>query len=143
MPETFAPEVAGLGTVPTTKSNGGVQGGRVRRFRATIPYDGQAIADTIVLANVPAGMTFAYGVMTATATAGATATIAIGTADAAGKYRTAATFTAANTPTPFGNAAAVGAAPSTAEEVVIATIAAAALPDSDNYAIVDLYFSAP
>ena len=143
MPNTFAPEVAGLGTVPTTKSNGGVVGGRMRRFRATIEYNGQAIADTITLANVPPGMTFAYGVLTATATAGASATIAIGTADAAGKYRAAATFTAANTPTLFGTAAAAGAAPSTAEETVIATIAAAALPDSDNYLVVDLYFSAP
>ena len=29
MSQTFAPEVAGAGTIPTTMANGGVQGGRV------------------------------------------------------------------------------------------------------------------
>jgi len=143
MPNTFSPEVAGLDTSPVGKSNGGLQGGRVRVFRATIPYAGQAAADTITLAKVPPGHAFMYGVIVASATAGATATIAIGAAGATGKYRTAATFTAANTPTLFGNAAAIAAAPSTAEETVIATIAEAALPNSANYAVVELYFAAP
>ena len=142
MAETYAPEVAGLGTVPSSKANGGVQGGRMRRWRATIEYNGQASGDTIVLANVPPGMTFAYGVMTATATAGTT-TVAIGIAGATTKYRAATTFTVADTPTPFGAAAAVAAAPSVGEEKVVATLGVAALPDSANYAIVDLYFSAP
>lgn len=143
MAETYAPEVAGLGTIPTTPANGGVQGGRVRRFRGTIEYNGQASGDTIVLANVPPGFTFSHGVLTASATAGASATIAIGNATTAAKYRAAATFTAANTPTFFGVVAATVADPSTAEEVVIATIGAAALPNSANYCVVDLYFSAP
>ena len=143
MAETFAPEVAGLDTVPSTKSEGGLQGGRVRRFRATIPYDGQAAADTIVLADVPAGYQFSHGVITASATAGATATIAIGVAGATGKYRTAAVFTAANTPTLFGNAAAKDDDPLTEGERVIATIAAASLPDSDDFAVVDLFYTAP
>ena len=143
MATTYAPEVAGLGTVPTTKSNGGVQGGRVRRFRATIPYEGQAAADDIVLANVPAGYNFMYGVLTASATAGASATIAIGIAGATGKFRTAAVYTAANTPAVFGNAAAIVEDAPTEAQTVLATIAVAALPTSANYAIVDLYFSAP
>ncbi len=142
MAQTYAPEVAGLGTTPTTNSYGGVQGGRVRRFRATVPFDGQAIADTVVLAKVPAGHTFAYGVINATATLGGTATIAIGTADSVGKYRIAATQTATG-PVLFGVATAADDAPLTEEEDVILTVAAAALPDSANFAVVDLYFSAP
>ena len=59
MAETYANEVAGLGTIPTTKSNGGVQGGRLRRFRATVTMAAQASGDTIVLAEVPAGYVFA------------------------------------------------------------------------------------
>lgn len=143
MAEFFATELAGTESSPNTKASGAVQGGRLRRFRATVEYDGQAAADTIVLANVPAGYEFAYGVMTASATAGASATIAIGTAASPGKYRTAATFTAANTPTIFGNAAPVKATALTASERVIATIAVAALPNSADYLVVDLYFSAP
>jgi len=82
-------------------------------------------------------------VITASATAGASATIAIGVAGATGKYRAAAVFTAANTPTMFGVAAATKAAPLTSPERVIATIAVAALPTSAEYMVVDLYFSAP
>jgi hypothetical protein len=143
MPEFFATETAGTESSPSTKASGAVQGGRLRRFRATIEYDGQAAADTVVLANVPAGYAFSHGVLTASATAGASATIAIGTAASAGKYRAAATFTAANTPTMFGVAAATKAAPLTAAERVIATIAVAALPTSADFMVVDLYFSAP
>jgi hypothetical protein len=143
MPEFFATEVAGTESVPNIKASGAIQGGRLRRFRATIEYDGQAAADTIVLANVPAGYAFSHLVMNASATAGASATIAIGTAASSGKYRAAATFTAANTPTLFGNAAAVKADPLTAPERVIATIAAAALPNSADFCVVDLYFTAP
>jgi hypothetical protein len=143
MPEFFATETAGTESSPSVKASGAVQGGRLRRFRATIEYDGQASADTIVLANVPAGYAFSHGMLTASATAGASATIAIGTADSAGKYRAAAVFTAANTPTIFGLAAASKAAPLTAAERVIATIGVAALPNSTDFLVVDLYYSAP
>lgn len=143
MANTFAPEVAGLGNSPVGNANGGVQGGRVRVWRATIEYNGQQAGDTITLAKIPAGHSFLYGVMTATATAGATATIAIGAAGATGKYRAAAVYTAANTPAVFGPAATMIAAPLAADETVIATIAEAALPNSADYAVVELYFSAP
>lgn len=142
MAETFAPEVAGLATTPSTNANAGVQGGRVRRFRATVPFNGQAIGDTVVLADVPPGATFAYGVINATATFGATATIAIGTASSPGKYRAAAVQTATG-PVLFGVAGAADDVPLTAGERVVLTVAAAALPDSAAFAVVDLYFSAP
>lgn len=141
MANTYAPEVAGLGTIPTTQAQGGVQGGRLRRFRATVPFAAQASGDTVTLATVPAGYTFAFGMVNATATFGATATIAIGTAASSGKYRVAAVHTA-TVPTLFGVPGAADDVPLTAAETVIMTVAAASLPGSGS-AVVDLYFSAP
>lgn len=141
MANTYASEVSGLGTTPTGKANGGVQGGRLRRFRATVPFASQASGDTITLANVPAGHTFAYGIVNASATFGASATVAIGTAASAGKYRAAATHTA-TVPTLFGVYTAADDVPLTADETVILTVGVAALPSSGS-AVVDLYFSAP
>ena len=141
MAQTYASEVSGLNTTPVGNANGAVQGGRIRRFRATITLASQAADDTIVLAKVPAGYAFAYGVINASATLGASATVAIGVSGTAGKYRTAATFTAA-APTLFGNVAAVDDVPLTAEETVIMTVAVAALPSSGT-CTVDLYYSAP
>lgn len=141
MANTYAPEVAGLGTTPTGKSNGGVQGGRLRRFRATVPFESQASGDTITLAEVPAGYTFAFGMVNASATFGASATIAIGSTDSATKYRAAATHTT-TVPTLFGLYTAADDEPLAAEETVIMTVGVAALPGTGS-AVVDLYFSAP
>lgn len=141
MPNTYAPEVAGLGTIPTTQAQGGVQGGRLRRFRATVPFAAQASGDTVTLATVPAGYTFAFGMVNASATFGASATIAIGNAGATGKYRAAATHTA-TVPTLFGLYTASDDVPLAAAETVIMTVDVAALPGSGS-AVVDLYFSAP
>jgi hypothetical protein len=115
----------------------------LKRLRATVPYDGQAADDTIVLGELPAGAVFSHGIIIASATAGATATIAIGNEDAAGKYRAAATFTAANTPTLFGLASAADDDPVEGVERIIATIAAAALPDSANFMVIDIFYSSP
>jgi hypothetical protein len=140
MANTYASEVAGLESVPVTNSNGAVQGGRLRRFRATITLASQADGDTIVLASVPAGYAFAYGILNASATLGSS-TIAIGVSGTAAKYRAAAVFTAA-APTLFGVSTAVDDAPLTAGETVILTNTTAALPSSGTL-IVDLYYSAP
>ena len=141
MPNTYAPEVAGLGTVPTSQASGAVQGGRLRRFRATVPFAAQASGDTVTLATIPAGYVFAFGMINASATFGGTATIAIGPASASGKYRAAATHTA-TVPTLFGLYTAADDVPLAAAEVVLMTIAAASLPGSGS-AVVDLYFSGP
>lgn len=141
MAQTYAPEVAGLGTTPTTKSNGGVQGGNLRRFRATVPLAAQAAADTVVLANIPAGFVFAYGILNASATLGASATIAIGNSTDAAKYRAAAVHTA-TVPTLFGLYTAADDVALAAAETVIMTIAVAALPGTGSV-VIDLYFSAP
>lgn len=116
---------------------------RFKRMRATITLNAQATTDTVVLGYLPAGSVFAYGVLTASATLG-TSTVAVGVAGATGKYRAAATFTAADTPTMFGTAATVAAtdAGSAADEQVFMTIATAALPASGTL-VVDLYYSAP
>jgi len=141
MATTYANEVAGLGTSPTTKQDGGIQGGRLRRFRASFTMAAQASGDTIVLAKVPAGYRFAFGIINASATMGASATVAIGIAGNTGKYRAAAVFTAA-APTLFGVSTATDDDALTAAEDVLLTIAVAALPGAGT-AVVDLYFSAP
>lgn len=141
MATTYANEVAGFGTTPNTKPDGGIHGGRLRRFRASFTMAAQASGDDIVLAKVPAGYRFAFGIINASATMGASATVAIGVSGATGKYRTAAVFTAA-APTLFGNSIAADDDALTAEETVLLTVAVAALPGSGT-AYVDLYYSAP
>lgn len=93
--------------------------------------------DTIKLGTVPKGARVMGGRITSGVTFGATATIAIGSSDSAAKYKAAATFTAVDTPTPFGKAAAIGA-PLTAAEDLIATVAAAAAPTSDHYLVIEV-----
>ena len=141
MATTYANEVAGFGTTPNTKPDGGIHGGRLRRFRASFTMASQASGDDIVLAKVPAGYRFAFGIINASATMGASATVAIGTASSAGKYRAAAVFTAA-APTLFGVNTAADDDALSAEETVILTVGVAALPGSGT-AYVDLYFSGP
>ncbi len=141
MATTYANEVAGFGTTPNTKADGGIHGGRLRRFRASFTMAGQASGDDIVLAKIPAGYRFAFGILNASATMGASATVAIGIAAATGKYRAAAVCTAA-APTLFGVNTAADDDALTAEETVLLTIAVAALPGSGT-AYVDLYFSGP
>lgn len=140
MAETYASEVAGQYAIPATKSSGAVQGGRMRRWRSTITLAAQADGDTIVLANVPAGHVFAYGVLNSSVSL-ATSTIAIGTDAAAGKYRADAVHTA-TAPTLFGLYTAADDEPLTADEEVILTVDTAALPAAGTL-VVDLYFSAP
>lgn len=140
MAQTYAAEVSGLYDVPATKPSATVVGGRLRRFRATVTLASQADGDTVVLAKIPAGHSFAYGVLTSSASL-STATIAIGTAAAAGKYRASAVHTA-TVATLFGISSAADDAPLTAEETVILTNTTAALPSSGTL-VVDLYFSAP
>lgn len=142
MAQTFSRETNGkLDTAGLSLLDGRTYRAKVKSIRATIDYDGQASGDTIVLGELPVGATFLYGVLNASATAGASATIAIGSAASAAKYRAAATFTAADTPTLFGKASAVVADPLTAAERVIATVGTAALPNSTDYLTVELFYA--
>lgn len=148
MAQYLSNELAGTTTGTTTAAAAGykpaatVYGARLKRFRATVTYAAQTTSDTIKLADVPAGHTFAYGVLTADTSSGST-TIAIGTAASSAKYKAAAAFTATDTPTLFGKAAPVaGASALTDTETIIATLAAATAPSSGTL-VVDLYFTAP
>jgi hypothetical protein len=134
-------EAAGYTASPPVLASGNVVGGRVRRIRGTITLNSQTTSQTILVGRIPAASHFAYGVLTSSASLG-TSTIAIGVAGATGRYRAAATFTAVDTPTLFGPAAAVGSAAGvTAEETIIITIGTASLPASGTL-IVDLYVTA-
>jgi hypothetical protein len=143
MAQTFSTELAGIDSTPSVKPSATAgYAARVKRFRATIALASQASTDTIVLADLPAGYTFAYGVLTSSVTLGA-ATVAIGPSGTPAKYRAAAVFTAVDTPTLFGSAiAGAGGAASTATERVLATVGAAALPASGTL-VVDIYASMP
>ena len=110
--------------------------GRVRLRRATITMAAQATNDTIVLCNARAGEVFAYGVINVSATAGSS-TIEIGTSADTDKYRAAATKTS-TAPELFGIAGSQ--VQLTADEKIIATIKAAALPASGTL-VIDMYFS--
>lgn len=135
----YSTELAGITATPVIKAASQGYGARVIRFRASITLASQATTDTIVVAIVPAGYDFAYGILT-TDTSLSTSTIAIGFAGTTGFYRTAATFTTTNTPTLFGNAAAVVAVALAADQTIFITIASAALPASGNL-LVDMFFS--
>ena len=142
MANSFSRETANsLGTNNYSKSDGRHHQAKLKRVRATIDYDGQAAADTITLGKLPPGATFAYGVITATATFGAAATLAIGIVGDATAFRAAAIFTAADTPTLFGIAADIAAAPFAEEKTLIATVGAAAAPNSADYLVVDIFYS--
>lgn len=142
MARFYSRETSGvIGVANPAKALGNVYDARLKRMRAVIDYDGQASGDDIVLGELPVGAVFAFGVLTASATAGASATLAIGTTGTLGKYRAAATFTAANTPTTFGTAAGASMAPLAAPELLLATVGTAALPNSADYLIVDIYYS--
>lgn len=147
MPAYLSTELGGSANQTTApvgyKPRASVYNGVLKRLRGTFTLNTQTTSDTLVIGNLPAGATFAYGVITASATLG-TSTVAIGISGTTGKYRAAATFTAADTPTLFGTAATVGATDPalSAEESVFATIATASLPASGTL-VIDLYYSMP
>lgn len=148
MAQYLSNELAGTTTGLTTAAATGykpvstVYSGRMKRFRATVTYAGQTTSDTILLAQAPAGFTFAFGVLNADTSSGST-TLAIGISGTAGKYRAASAFTSTNTPTLFGTTATAGAATALSDtENIILTLAAATAPSSGTL-VVDLYFSGP
>ncbi len=139
MTALYSIETAGVNSRPVVKPASGAYGGRMRRYRGSFTMAAQATTDNILLSQLPAGSFFAFGVLTASATLG-TAVIAIGTSathGSNGQYFAASTFTAANTPTMFGLAAAIGGAV-LADTNVYLTIATAALPGAGTL-IADIY----
>lgn len=142
MAQTYATEVAGIGSTPVVKPTSPGYGARLRRYRATITLASQADGDTVVLARIPAGSVFAYGIINTDTSLGSS-TVAVGISGTAAKYKAAATFTATNTPTLFGKTAPSGFSATetlTADEIVLLTNTTAALPSSGTL-VIDLYFS--
>jgi hypothetical protein len=105
---------------------------KLRIFQATVTLASQPIADVIELLIIPKEYRFICGLINSTVTL-ASATLAIGVSTSTGLYRTAATFTATDTPTLFGNNAAITTA--TADTQVQALVAADALPASGTVKI--------
>lgn len=125
-------------TTPAGQVDGSVQGGHVRVYREKITLASQTTSDTIVLAYPTVGETFLYGVLTTDTSLGSSQ-VSIGIAGTTAKYKALGTFTATDTPTFFGKAAAQSAK-LTADETVFMTIGTANLPSSGTL-VVDLYFA--
>lgn len=135
----YSTELASITATPVVKAASAGYGARLIRFRAQITLATQTTSDTIVVAIVPAGYAFAFGIIT-TSVSLATSTVAIGITGTTGLYRTAAVFTATDTPTLFGNNGAISQATLTADQTIFITIAVASLPASGNL-VVDMFFS--
>lgn len=116
--------------------NTSVIDGKTKAYQATITLAAQASADTIVIAKALQGEKFVAGIIT-TDTSLATATVKIGNKDDDDKYKAAAVFTATNTPTLFGNAAAMAAL--AADEEIFITVGTAALPGSGTLKVTMLF----
>lgn len=141
MAVVYGTNLAPRGATPVAQSDGAVVSGHVRIRREVINLASQAVittSDTIPVAYADPGDVFLFGTLTANATMGATATLAIGIVGTTGKYRTAAVFTATETPTLFGNTAANTKL--TAAETISITIAAASLPAA-GILIIDTYWA--
>lgn len=146
MAQYLSNELAGTttGTTETAatgyRPSASVYGARSKVIRATIAFASQADGSTIVLGVAPVGYSFSHGVITV-GTSTSTATLAIGTAASAAKYKAAGAHTTTDAPALFGKAAAIAAAPYSAEETIIATVGTAALPSSGT-AVIELFFNA-
>ena len=143
MPQTYSTELAGIASTPVVKPTALAYGARIKRFRASVALASQAFGagNEIILAKVPAGYTFAYGVITSD-TSLSTSTVSVGISGTVAKYKAAAVFTSVDTPTLFGTTAQIDNSPLTAEETVFAQVLIANLPASGNL-VVDLYFTEP
>lgn len=154
MAKYYSNEQQYLGATPPTPPGDEALGGRMRSYRATIPLDAPKLsptqngasittADTVSLCKVPAGMRFLKGTLTSSVSLG-TSTIAVGNASDAAKYKAAAVFTAVDTPTDFGKAAAMALPAAGGDEEVLLTVAEATLPTTAGAKlIVDMIFVGP
>jgi hypothetical protein len=108
--------------------------GKVRSMAAEFTCASDAVGTYTVPIRIPRGARVLRCALNASVTMGGTATIALGIAGATGKYRAAATFTTTDQWVVFAlNAATL--AELTAEEQILMTVAAAALPASGRLLI--------
>ncbi len=109
-------------------------GGKRRTAMAVFTCAADAVGTYTVPIRLPRGARVVECALNTSVTFGATATIAIGIAGTVGKYRAAATLTAVDQWVTVALNAAVGVALA-AEEQIIMTVAAAALPASGRLVV--------
>lgn len=156
MPLLYSQQLAGQASRPIIKPTDPAYGGRTYRFRSVInlaavatanfgsTQAGIPAADWVMLGIIPAGYVFDFGLITSSVSLG-TSVAAIGTSPthaSNGQLRAAATFTAVDTPTLFGTAAAQAAAAYTTDTPIYLTAATAALPSAGTL-VVDIYANKP
>lgn len=150
MADLYSALITGESLKPVIKPSSSKYGGRQVLYRAIINMaaattttgsgsDTQAVttSDNVLLCRIPAGYSFKCGWMTTDTSLGS-AVVAIGTNKSHGsngQFRAAATFTATDTPTPFGKASALAASHFTADTSVYLTCATANLPTSGTLVI--------
>lgn len=154
MPLTYAQNLAGQASRPGIRPSDPAYGGRMFRYRAVLnlaaiatgtfgsTQAGLPTADWAMLAIIPAGYVFDFGIITSSVTLG-TSVVAIGTSPthaSNGQLRAAATFTAVDTPTLFGLAAAQSAAAYASDTPIYLTAATAAVPSAGTL-VIDLYYN--
>jgi hypothetical protein len=145
MAQGYASELVGVrdGTAsPEKKSDGRVQGARVRRSRATLVANDVAAAsgDTNILFTLPKGCGF-MGIEVTASASQTTSTLAFGTADAATSLATAKAYgTAANAVVDYGLATAKAATPSDEDREIIVTVGTAAITAGSTL-VIDLLYS--
>jgi hypothetical protein len=134
MAQTFGVQSAKvLGVTTSTPAPGFVHGTSVAWSEQIVLGAANAIGDTIVVGLVPKGAQFMGGTVTVD-TSLSTSTISLGTASSAAKYMALTAFTTVDVPVNFGKTAAQGTT-LTANDTVILTIAALALPAAGNIKI--------
>lgn len=144
MAQSYSTELVGIASNPVVKPAAtAAYGSRIRHYRASIALASQVFGagNEIFLAFVPAGLSFDYGIITTDTSLG-TSTVSVGVTGTVAKFKSAAVFTATDTPTLFGTTAQKIAAASTAEAQIFLQVLIANLPASGNL-VVDLYFSTP
>lgn len=156
MPLLYSQNLAGQAARPIIKPTDPAYGSRNFRFRSVInlaavatgtfgsTQAGIPTTDWAMLAIIPAGYVFDYGIITSSVSL-STAVVAIGTSPthaSNGQLRAAATFTAVDTPTLFGLASAQAAAAYTTDTPIYLTAATAAVP-SPGTLVIDLYYNKP
>jgi hypothetical protein len=139
----FGKNLAVSNTATTTrkeKVSADLQGGQARYYEENIDLSLITVttADTIVVADVPAGLKFVTGWLNSSGNLGGTATVAIGITGAAGKYRAAAVVAAGITQ--FGVLATIQGAVNASPERIFITVAAANLPTTGTLSV-QLLFS--
>lgn len=135
MAQTFSNEMSGVNSTPVIKPSAiSGYGARERIFRATITLASQAVGDTIVICDLPAGCLFAGATITTSVSLG-TATLSMGDATSATAFMPATTFTNANVPVPVGSAAALAGPALAATDRIFLTVGTAALPASGTLVV--------